>query len=423
MIKTSAFCFLTCAFCAILIVGHVSVLYPYLTHSSRPGRRSIESIRSSIRRRADLARSSSATTKLPLATSLKASATRTTTWTTTWIHDAESAELKKAKRLAEEAKRLAEAYRKAAEIRKQEIRTLKKQLAEKEKLKSPSSQKDEEVLLEALDKLRDASKETSDTSSLVKTPTDEVKIFSYDFEFLSAIPPVFVHVPRAAGQAILRGLWNSAELNEDFESFKHARHHVLDDTRCAPHGPPSWKHIPGGFAVVREPLERLASGFCRARSLGKVSDGPLTCDMFNEWVSAVLNSYKSDPGIEQCQWIPQWCYAARAEYVIPMSRDLQSTIRLLHPSVARLTLEIVNAQHAPNRTSSEWKSGPCEEFGITPSCLNASNLIAVQEHFSIDFQHLGPLFKSLGQRGASGVYRVQDTMTAYLDAVCPKMDA
>jgi len=147
---------------------------------------------------------------------------------------------------------------------------------------------------------------------------------------------------------------------------------------------------------VRRVLERLRSDFCWARmqdtfrdyqEYGATEVWPYTCKMYNDWIAAALAKYQDDPFFAWCHMVPQWCYASKVDDAVPHTTGLQSSLRLLHPSLAPISLGHVH----------DNVLGPRNRFNITNACLNSSNYRALKLHFAYDFEHVEGLID-----GASG---------------------
>ncbi|CAE7514887.1 MCAT, partial [Symbiodinium natans] len=184
---------------------------------------------------------------------------------------------------------------------------------------------------------------------------------------------VFVHVPKTAGTTIWDALGPSYTDSGRYDEVQFG---------CMKHNPPR-DHVRNSFAIVREPCDRLVSEFAWAKNQAwfdvyykeyRVAKAfPPTCEMFNGWVRAVLRRYAERSDVEDCHVIPQWCYLAKVERILPLDGHLQDHFRSLAPDFRDVVLKRLNSDDSARRSN------------VTCACLDAENLLAIQQHFRDDF--------------------------------------
>jgi len=212
--------------------------------------------------------------------------------------------------------------------------------------------------------------------------------------------PVFVHVPKNAGTAVVAGLKDVGIRGGQALFLKGStgvgKGYSQIQYKCYDqHKPPS-EHVPCSFVVVREPLDRLVSQYCYARDYeyfniyhekyGVPKKWPLTCEMVDKYAQAVLKLVKErGQAYEDCHYLPQWAYASKVVKAIPWSKQMQRDLRQLHPRLANLTLKVHN--RAPD-------DSPCRRFGITAKCFSPSTVAALRAYYSDDYKHLGHMWQN-----------------------------
>eukprot|EP00440_Ansanella_granifera_P026673 gb/GFBE01028966.1/.p1 GENE.gb/GFBE01028966.1/~~gb/GFBE01028966.1/.p1 ORF type:complete len:268 (+),score=58.44 gb/GFBE01028966.1/:1-804(+) len=190
--------------------------------------------------------------------------------------------------------------------------------------------------------------------------------------------PLFIHIPKTAGTSI----WEAMG-----PKYTDSNRYPEVPFFCMKHNPPAVDHVPDSWAIVRDPCDRLVSEFIWASRLAwfrkyeqknpgvNLTNG-LNCDVFNAWVSTVMQLYKNESSLEDCHLIPQWCYASKVDKLLPLDAQLEDRI---HKMDSRLSY--VKLPHRNEDPSSVKKAVGC-------GCLTPENLKAVQDHFFVDFRNL-----------------------------------
>merc|ERR1712218_531150 len=119
-----------------------------------------------------------------------------------------------------------------------------------------------------------------------------------------------------------------------------------------------------------------------------------SCELFSDFVIAATKMAKKDPEFAMCHMTPQVCYLRHVDYAVVMTKDLQKSLRLLHPNMANMELRAENGERECKKQCVKNPSR-C----ISTDCLTPQAMQAAREFYSSDFLVIDEIIRDMAATG------------------------